>query len=133
MSVCRWSSDDYGCDLYIYSAADGYSCHVATKKYDWVPPEGTTMKELLLLAGKIDSEEWQNRSSRYHDALDAAPMSAVESAYAGQSWTGLSEEELWPLVLCLHASGCRVPRSVLQAAQTLAKAGESGGQAALPG
>lgn len=46
MSYCRWSSDDFGCDLYVYEASDGFCIHVAASrvvgdvpKIDWSSPE----------------------------------------------------------------------------------------------
>lgn len=118
MSVCRWSSDDFRCDLYIYSGEAGYACHVATMRHDWEPPEGGD-RALLALAGKIPSEEWMDRSRRYYDALDAAPMVPVESPYAGCWWDGLEDEDLWPLIVFLHESGCRVPEWLLAEARDL--------------
>ena len=32
MSYCRWSSDDWRSDLYIYEASDGYYIHVARNR-----------------------------------------------------------------------------------------------------
>lgn len=34
MSYCRWSSDDYTCDVYVYEAADGvWATHVADRRW----------------------------------------------------------------------------------------------------
>lgn len=32
MSYCRWSSDDFACDLYAYEAIDGYTIHIANNR-----------------------------------------------------------------------------------------------------
>lgn len=32
MSYCRWSSDDFGCDLYCYESGSGYTTHVAASR-----------------------------------------------------------------------------------------------------
>lgn len=32
MSYCRWSSDNFNCDLYIYGSVDGIEIYVAAKK-----------------------------------------------------------------------------------------------------
>jgi hypothetical protein len=33
MSYCRWSSDAYGCDVYVYEdVSGGYTCHVAGRR-----------------------------------------------------------------------------------------------------
>lgn len=111
MSLCRWSSDDFRCDLYIYEAEGGWECHVASKRRVWEPPEGTT--GLAMLAGRIPSDEWMDRYDRYHKALDAAPLEPVRSAWAGESFTGMSIRELAATVEMLADDGCRFPESVL--------------------
>jgi len=38
MSYCRWSSDDFQCDIYCYAHCDGgYRIHVATNRVDPLP------------------------------------------------------------------------------------------------
>lgn len=33
MSYCRWSSDAYGCDVYVYEdVSGGFTCHVASRR-----------------------------------------------------------------------------------------------------
>lgn len=32
MSYCRWSTDDFTCDLYCYESSEGYVTHVASYK-----------------------------------------------------------------------------------------------------
>jgi hypothetical protein len=33
MSYCRWSSDGFGCDVYVYEdVSGGFTCHVASRK-----------------------------------------------------------------------------------------------------
>lgn len=32
MSYCRWSSDDYQCDIYAYEGEEGFVVHVATNR-----------------------------------------------------------------------------------------------------
>ncbi len=32
MSYCRWSSDGYSSDVYVYEGEHGYVCHVAARK-----------------------------------------------------------------------------------------------------
>ncbi len=41
MSYCRWSSDDYNCDLYIYeSVGDFWALHIASSRYIIKPKVG---------------------------------------------------------------------------------------------
>jgi len=34
MSYCRWSTDDFRCDLYVYEASDGIYVHIAGSKHN---------------------------------------------------------------------------------------------------
>lgn len=43
MSYCRWSSDDFACDVYVYESASGWEIHVAAKRMvpaEPMPPNG---------------------------------------------------------------------------------------------
>lgn len=35
MSWCRWSSDNFACDLYVYDGYDGTVVHVARRRYEF--------------------------------------------------------------------------------------------------
>ena len=46
MSYCRFSSDGFQCDVYVYQSAEGWITHVAARRraerapdYDWSTPE----------------------------------------------------------------------------------------------
>ena len=49
MSYCRWSSDDFRCDLYIYESAAGFVIHVAANRVEWDPPTSPYKLEKLQL------------------------------------------------------------------------------------
>lgn len=38
MSYCRWSCDDYQCDIYCFEADRGFMVHVATHRYQFKRP-----------------------------------------------------------------------------------------------
>ncbi len=38
MSYCRWSCDDYQCDIYAFEADAGFMVHVATRRYQFKEP-----------------------------------------------------------------------------------------------
>lgn len=37
MSFCRWSSDDWACDVYAYESEEGFIIHVATAEKAEIP------------------------------------------------------------------------------------------------
>lgn len=46
MSYCRWSSDDYQCDIYAYEAEGGHVIHVASKRYKFKGPLPPTVSHV---------------------------------------------------------------------------------------
>lgn len=63
MSFCRWSTDDYQCDLYVWEDADGgYAVAVASRRtvYDEPLPEPVPMTPDTL-------DEWLARWKRVHE------------------------------------------------------------------
>lgn len=74
MSYCRWSSDDYQCDVYVYESDRGFETHVAARrrvfKVPLPPPEPFTIenvvawharyKAVLALMDDEASCEWVN-------------------------------------------------------------------------
>lgn len=38
MAVCRWSSNDYQCDVYVYESEEGWQTHVASKRIAYTEP-----------------------------------------------------------------------------------------------
>lgn len=38
MSYCRWSGNDFQCDVYVYEAEDGFTIHVAGMRIRWTAP-----------------------------------------------------------------------------------------------
>lgn len=55
MSYCRWSSDDFRCDVYVYeSAHGGYQTHVAANRADY---DGSNLPEKVELAFPEGAEQ----------------------------------------------------------------------------
>lgn len=107
MSYCRWSSDDFTSDLYIYGAVDGISLHIAAnRRVDHEMPPDVPIDEV---------EAWVARCMAVLDIVKDLPLVPIELPHAGESWYGLSCGEAADKVEYLIGLGYRVPKGVVEA------------------
>lgn len=107
MSYCRFSSDDFQCDLYCYADVfGGYRTHVATRKYvlsTELPPP--------LPWSKADTKAWLAREKEVRRILDSATMVRIEKSEDGKSFTDETAPELLKRIEWLRSLGYRCPDS----------------------
>lgn len=114
MSYCRWSSDDFGCDLYIYETAEGFTIHVAACRYVFaqlLPPP-------VELSDPPTVEELERYLLRHCDVvgmLDADTMQPIGLSNDGASFYLATANECANLVDQLATEGYRVPDGTAQA------------------
>src|SRR6185369_2318044 len=94
MSYCRWSSDDWRCDLYCYESEDGgWTTHVAGRKAIDVPrslpypinaPED--QKERLW-------EEWFVSHKAQMKFLETAEYRTIDLPHAGETFRDYALED----------------------------------------
>lgn len=107
MSYCRWSSDNYKCNIYAYESHRGYEIHVASLQIvEDIPP--------LPDITKVSLEEW---SSAYHQqgkALDEATRVPIGLPSDGQSFVleDLDAFEAW--LRALREEGYHFPDYVFE-------------------
>lgn len=113
MSYCRWSSDNFRCDLYVYNSIDDtYVIHVAAKRRigDW----GESPYEAILRDPDKDiPKDWSNQVKAYHERLNAAPLMEIKLPYAGSTLYEKSPEGLLRRLLELRKLGYCFPDEVL--------------------
>lgn len=121
MSYCRWSSDDYQCDVYVYRSDYGYECHVSGRRRDFgkagitLPPPADCTKDSL--------SAWLERQSLVSDLLDDPRFDDddfegwvnVPEPHAGQSYTVRTAGECADLLEEIRATGCNVPQYAIDA------------------
>lgn len=111
MSYCRWSSDDFRSDLYVYEAAEGVFVGVAGGRL--VLPE---MPPALPARGTVSVDEWIEafieRNHVVMDIVDAAERVEIDLPQAGEHFYGLTFEEAADKVAELAALGYHVPAGV---------------------
>ena len=103
MSYCRWSSDDFKCDIYCYESETGYQVHVATK----------------LVIGDIPPIDWSSHELMFKtyreqmDFLETAQRKDIGLPYDGQSFCFEDAGEAATLLEHLKEIGYNVPQSAI--------------------
>lgn len=105
MSYCRWSSDDFGCDLYCYESESAFVTHVASRRVigdipkhlPWAGPDG---------AAFFASHKAQMKF------LETAEREPIGLAYDGETFEDPDLETFLETITMLRAAGYRVPGAV---------------------
>lgn len=107
MSFCRWSSMNYGCDLYCYESLDGFVTHVADVRVVGVVPivDDTLLREYSVK----NSEEWLVQSRVQHNFLETAKYKSIGLPYDGQTFTDYSNESFLNTLAHLRDVGYTFP------------------------
>ena len=104
MSYCRWSSMDFGCDLYVYEAEDGIVIHVASNRVqgdvpriDWSSPEAlhSTYEEQM-------------------EFLETAERKPIGLRWDGDSYYGLTKENACARIELLGIIGYVFPEDLIK-------------------
>ena len=108
MSYCRWSSDDWKSDLYVYAdVAGGYTAHVAGRRRDFTPPEPEA--ELWADLGKVSTEEWNARNRAYNEALKESLWIALPEPSTGSLFNVDTPGEMAAKLKTLRNEGFYIP------------------------
>lgn len=108
MAYCRWSTDDFQCDLYVWDdVSGGVAVGVAARRmvFEQPLPEPVPATE-----ERIDA--WIERQRIVHDT--PYHYEDIELPHAGQVFFGLTREEAADKVAELRALGYRCPDDVEQ-------------------
>jgi len=98
MSYCRFSTNDYTCDLYVYQSIDGIVIHVAARRYDIpadeyppplepLPPDASSGE----VHGYIHREMMRFRE--VSELIRDKPMTSIGGPYDGQTLTFSDHDE----------------------------------------
>lgn len=120
MSYCRWSSDDFRCDLYCYEDVGGgwTTCVARSKRVipaDAFPPEIPWVKsEESELKRKAWAAEWFERHQTVMKMLDNFPLEPIGLPYDGETYNDPNLELFLARLLMLREAGYRFPDHVLE-------------------
>lgn len=114
MSLCRWSTDDFNCDLYVYNSGnDQYTIHVAGNRVVGNVPKITSD---YMDAGDpkdmVRCKEWISQYDAQINWLINCERENITLKYAGESFT-LSGEMAIAKLHELKALGYKFPNYVI--------------------
>lgn len=107
MSYCRWSCDDFRCDIYAYESNDGYEIHVAGNRIVGDIPHVPFILD-------VDADEWRAAYQAQHDFLATAQREPITLPHAGESFCESDLEDLAARLIMLRELGYRFPDHVLE-------------------
>ena len=104
MSYCRWSSDDWKCDIYCYEAEEGYMIHVAAGRIIGEAPKLCFDNPEELLESYQKQMKW----------LDSAKREVINLEYAGETMSFDTPQETADMLLKLKNIGYNVPEYAIE-------------------
>jgi hypothetical protein len=110
MSYCRWSSDNFGCDLYCYESREGFETNVASFRHRrWL-----RLFHFLTDKRVPITDDHTIRLSRWN--LWGLPHwlthKRIRLPYAGKYFTDATEQEMFGRILDLVRTGYHIPHSL---------------------
>ncbi len=106
MSYCRFSSDDWQCDVYVYAdVAGGWTTHVARNRPVF---KGPLPDPIPLESSNI--REWMERDSKVMAMLDDAEHQNIGLDFDGQSFNHETAKECADNLEALREAGYNVPQ-----------------------
>lgn len=110
MSYCRWSSDDFKCDVYVYeSVHGGWQTHIAGRRrvgLETLPPSPYEPSRIR----EMDSVEWLELYRAYHAVLKELPFEDIDLPHSGESFVDRSPGECADRLMKLREIGYHVPQ-----------------------
>jgi hypothetical protein len=107
MSYCRWSSDNYKCDIYAYESSAGYQIHVASSRYVGEPPESSL--NLIILGGKENIDKYLSGEKVRRKWFDKGETRPIGLPYDGESYLCDSLQEFYDKMMELRNAGYHIP------------------------
>lgn len=108
MSYCRWSSDNWRCDLYCYAdVSGGYTTHVAGNRIVGNIPEVPSILN-------TPPEAWLKAHRRQMDFLQTAKHEKIGLPYDGQSFSDCDLKLFLERLLHLRQVGYNFPDEVIE-------------------
>lgn len=113
MSYCRWSTDDYQCDVYVYSdARGGWTTHVASARYVYREPLPPVVE--FDVNDDADWEVWLTRHKTVQRMVDEADRVTIGLPHDGETFNDDSPGECADRLESLLKLGYVVPPDVIE-------------------
>ncbi len=106
MSYCRWSTDDFGCDLYCYEDVHGgwTTCVAGNRPVGDIPKVTASFDEPAELARQMNVQ---------HKWLETCERAPIGLPHDGEIFNDPTLEQFKARLLSLRALGYRFPDAVL--------------------
>lgn len=113
MSYCRWSTDDFLCDLYCYEdCAGGFTTNIAGRRVVYSEP---LPEPLELTPGNV--EKWFERHQKVMEMHKSGTFEPITLPCAGESFNDDTLEEFLDRLIELKNIGYRFPDYVIETVQ----------------
>lgn len=110
MSYCRFSTDDYQCDVYVYAdCSGGFTTHVAGNRVIYksaLPPPVDFSK---------DATAWFERHRKVSEMLEQADRVDIGLPHDGQTFNDDTAKECAERLSELKGMGYMIPQAVIDA------------------
>lgn len=103
MSYCRFSSDDFQCDVYCYQSDKGWEIHVARYRFECVTPLPPSVP-------MSDVDAWLKRYKKVAKMFDEAKLKKIGLACDGESFCDIDPQSAADRLKELRAMGYKVPQ-----------------------
>ena len=117
MSYCRFSSDDFQCDLYVFEdVAGGFTTHVAGSRcvfHEPLPPD--VPYPLGAEPGSDAVKKWFARHQKVMAMVEAAERVDIGLPHDGESFNDVTANDCADRLERLRAIGYRVPQYAIDA------------------
>ena len=118
MSYCRFSTDNFKSDVYVYYGDDGYTCHIASRKI-------ANIDECPQISISLSLEDNQQYIERYRLRQEwmenYANRISINHELAGTTFTTDTSDEMAEELLYLREQGFHVPQTAIDKLMLLAE------------
>lgn len=112
MSYCRFSTDDFRCDVYAYESDNGFTIHVAGSRFVGDCPK---LDRKAFPNDHIDTETLVAKAKALHDWIMTCKREPITIPGAGESFHEADLAAFKARLLDLRTLGFRFPDEVLAA------------------
>lgn len=120
MSFCRFSSDDYQCDVYVYASANGYTTHIAGSRVVFARP-----LPLPVAFNEAHIDAWVEREIEVNRIVEISERKRLTLPFAGRSFDDEEASACADRLEKLRSLGYRVPQHAIDALRENAAAAEA--------
>lgn len=114
MSYCRWSSDNWQCDVYAYEADYGIVVDVAQRHRMFDPVYPYPLDSLYETLTNQGMEAAQTLMDRQQLAVDHSHWIPLNPRYAGKNYYNLTKYEAANLLKTMKENGIHIPNSAIE-------------------